>query len=378
MGAGASAKTAVAGASAADIQSAVGQLPQADRAKLQQALGELEASSSKAEADDDDGDPSKIPASWGWPKEPYEAAFLRQYVIQYTKASRQEEWDHALQERSVGGTFEDYLEEKAFVNLLLNKEGTGEKKDGKMHEGIDPNAYKKGKWYRFLNEKGDCHVYVHNYTCDITATRPENFAELTSEEKALLERLGVYIKDLPEKLVEIYDKQNQIPIVFASEETAEAIRSFADYAKEWQLLDMKNLKRVNSKALEDARQAIVNAMKLGKWLCIYLGDHIPDLQEKICVTKNRDTFPFAVWQYGGLANSIVKEKIYRDDDVEGGQCVVRDGFRVCVVLMYDSMMYEMSSMRKEELPSKIPNFHHMEQVRCYADGDIKKILAIHT
>jgi len=35
---------------------------------------------------------------------------------------------------------------------------------------------------------------VHNYTRDITATRPENFAELTEEEKALIKKLGVYIK----------------------------------------------------------------------------------------------------------------------------------------------------------------------------------------
>ena len=41
-----------------------------------------------------------------------------------------------------------------------------------------------------------CHseVYVHNYTRDITATRPENFAALTEEEKALIKKLGVYIK----------------------------------------------------------------------------------------------------------------------------------------------------------------------------------------
>lgn len=35
---------------------------------------------------------------------------------------------------------------------------------------------------------------MHNYTRDITATRPENFAELTEEEKALIKKLGVYIK----------------------------------------------------------------------------------------------------------------------------------------------------------------------------------------
>ena len=48
----------------------------------------------------------------------------------------------------------------------------------------------------FLGSTGACRkVYVHNYTRDITATRPENFAELTEEEKALIRKLGTYIKD---------------------------------------------------------------------------------------------------------------------------------------------------------------------------------------
>ena len=41
---------------------------------------------------------------------------------------------------------------------------------------------------------------MHNYTRDITATRPENFAELSEEEKALIKKLGVYIKDWASRL----------------------------------------------------------------------------------------------------------------------------------------------------------------------------------
>jgi len=335
----------------------------------------VEAREDKEESKAED---DEIPAEWNWPKEPYNTCYLKQYVLRYTQATKQEQWDEALAARSVGGSFEDHLVEKAFANLLLNKEGTGEEKEGQGHRGIDPNAYKKGKWYRFLNAKGDCNVYIHNYTLDVTSSRPDNNAELSAEEQALLKKLGVYIKELPEHLIKIYDKQKQIPLIFASQGTCEALKVFTQYAKDWQLLDCKDLKRVNAKALEDSRQAIVNAMKLGKWLCIYLGDHIPDLQEKICTTKNRDTFPFAIWNYGGVCADMVKDKIYRDGDKEGGQMVVRDGFRICVVLMYDSMVFEMSSMRKEELPSKIPNFDHMEQVRCYSDDDVDKLLEIHS
>jgi len=321
-------------------------------------------------ADDDTGD---IPKAWGWPAEPFDAAVLRQWVLTGTADTAQDKWNAALEARTVAGSKEDHTAEKAFANLMLNKEGTGEEKE---HKGIDPNAYKKGKWYRFLNAKGDCYVYVHNYTRDITATKPENFTDLSAEEKARLAKLGTFIKELPEKLIKVYDKQKQIPLVYASQETAEALKTFAEYDKDWQLLDVTPLKKVNPKSLEDSRIAIVNAMKYGKMLCVYLGDVIPDIQEKVCTTKNRDTFPFALWTYGSLDTDMVKEKIFRPEDKEGGQCPCRPGFRICVVLMYDNMCYEMSSMRKDELPGKIPNFHHMDIVRTYAEHDIGKLLSL--
>merc|ERR1719375_732691 len=110
-------------------------------------------------------------------------------------------------------------------------------------------------------------------------------------------------------------------------------------------------------------------MKLGTTLAVYLTDNIPEFEEKICVTKNRDTFPRAVFRHGALDNDMVKEKIYRDEDKEGGQCVVRDHFRVCIVLPYDTMLYAHSSMRTQEIPAKVPDFKDMEEVRVYNDDD---------
>jgi len=249
-------------------------------------------------------------------------------------------------------------------------EGTGQEQ---TTFGIDPNAYRAGRWYRFLNAKGDCHVYVHNYTRDITATRPENFTELTEHEKKRLEKLGTFILDLPSEIQRVYDKEKAIPIIFGSEDTCEALKQFFLYDKDGQLLDATKLNRVNAKALEESRQAIVNAMTLGKTLCIFLGDSIPELQEKICIPKNRDSFPRAVFAYDGLGEGA-REKFYRDADREAGMCVVRDGFRVCVVLMYDGMNLDMSSMRKAELPQKIPEFEQMREVRVYSEADKKKAL----
>mmetsp|Transcript_25789 Transcript_25789/g.58748 ORF Transcript_25789/g.58748 Transcript_25789/m.58748 type:complete len:332 (+) Transcript_25789:67-1062(+) len=316
-----------------------------------------------------------IPEEWGWPKAPYEPEDLKEYVYATTQSTQQEKWDEQLEARALDSKLEDHIAEKAFANLMLNKEGTGDAKTGGHHDGIDPNCYKGGRWYRYLNYKGDCYVYVHNYTRDITAVRPANFTDLTDEEKKRLAKLGTFIKELPREIERVYDNQKKIPIIYGSEETCEALKSFFVYDKFGQLLDATKLKRVNAGALEESRQAIVNALKLGKTLCVYLGDIIPDFAEKICIPKNKDTFPSGVFRYGGLDSEMVREKIYRDADKEANECVVRPGFRVCIVVMYDnSVTYDMSSMRKEELPGKIPDFDHLELLRCYNEADKKKIL----
>mmetsp|Transcript_20639 Transcript_20639/g.39152 ORF Transcript_20639/g.39152 Transcript_20639/m.39152 type:complete len:399 (+) Transcript_20639:44-1240(+) len=375
-------------ASVADLQAALGGWSAESRERILASLKGVheagppavaEASASAAAASGAEGaaaaaGAADIPAEWGWPKEPYEPEDLKEYVYVTTQLTADEKWEEALEARAIDSKKEDHLAEKAFANTLLDKEGMADH-DDKHHKGIDPNAYKKGRWYRFLNHKGDCYVYVHNYTRDITATRPANFTDLTDEEKKRLKKLGVYIKEVPREIERIYDNQKAIPILYGSADTCEALKTYFVYDKAGELLDVTKLKRVNSRALEESRAAIVNALKLGKTLCIYLGDHIPELQEKVCIPKNKDTFPLATFRHGSLESmEMVREKIYRDEDKEGGQCVVRKGFRICIILMYDSMNFEHSSMRKEEMPIKIPDFKDMEEVRVYNDDDKKKVL----
>ena len=196
MGSGASLESA----SLCEVRELLRTLPNEQLAKVRaavQACGSASASGSSATAEE-------IPAAWGWPKEPHDPEALRLHVLEQTKPTQQEAWDEALAARSIDGKKEDFVEEKAFANLLLNKEGTG---DAKKDRGIDHHAYEKGKWYRFLNFKGDCYVYVHNYTRDITASRPDNFAELSEEEKALIKKLGVYIKELPAEIERVYNRE---------------------------------------------------------------------------------------------------------------------------------------------------------------------------
>lgn len=147
MGAGASALAAQLEAAAAeDFRRVLKALPSEEQRRIQSAAALATSSASEA---------AEIPSAWRWPKEPFDPEALRVYVLDATKPTQQEAWDDALAARSIDGKKEDFVEEKAFANLLLNKEGTGEQR---KDCGIDPHAYEKGKWYRFLNFKGDCYA----------------------------------------------------------------------------------------------------------------------------------------------------------------------------------------------------------------------------
>merc|ERR1711879_326585 len=141
-----------------------------------------------------------------------------------------------------------------------------------------------------------------------------------------------------------------------------------------ELCDTTKLKRINTKTLEECRSAIVNAMKLGKWLCVYLGDHITDFKNKVFAPKNKNTFPEAVFRYGGLEAAHIKEQIYSESDKESGLCVVRAGFKVCLLVMYDSLNFAMSSFGKEAIQN-IPFVADMEEVRTYSAEDKQIFLA---
>lgn len=163
MGSGASSTLAerLKDASTKDLQVVLDDLPSEQLGQLKSALTNIGTSATAAStavgtAGPADTAQEDIPVSWGWPKEAFDPEALRMHVLEATKPTQQEAWDDALAARSIDAKKEDFVEEKAFANLLLNKEGTGEQKEDR---GIDHHAYEKGKWYRFLNFKGDCYVH---------------------------------------------------------------------------------------------------------------------------------------------------------------------------------------------------------------------------
>eukprot|EP00933_Yihiella_yeosuensis_P083700 TRINITY_DN97953_c0_g1_i1.p1 TRINITY_DN97953_c0_g1~~TRINITY_DN97953_c0_g1_i1.p1 ORF type:complete len:302 (-),score=46.12 TRINITY_DN97953_c0_g1_i1:245-1150(-) len=277
----------------------------------------------RASVEDVQEDDQMIPEDWGWPCKPYSLESLS------TRA-----------------------------------------KEGAISGASDPRAFEKGKWYRFQDASDKSYVYVHNYTLDATLTPPRNFTDLSPREKELL---GVFVKDLPDVIRRIYSVKKTIPIVYGSKACCEMIRSFAEYGADNQLLDTSKLgKRITPPVLEEARQAIVAAQRYGKMLCIFIGDPVCDFLEKACVPKNRDTFPVGLFSYGGLDDNMVRDKIYRAEDRDAGQCVVRDTFSLFLLVPYDGgrseYCLEMSSSRRDEL-MRIPFLSEMEEVHCHCEED---------
>eukprot|EP00930_Biecheleria_cincta_P035415 TRINITY_DN24358_c0_g1_i1.p1 TRINITY_DN24358_c0_g1~~TRINITY_DN24358_c0_g1_i1.p1 ORF type:complete len:333 (+),score=69.67 TRINITY_DN24358_c0_g1_i1:139-1137(+) len=233
----------------------------------------------------------------------------------------------------------------------------------------DDSALKQGKWYRFQEEGGSDtirSVFVHNYTLSVKADPPPNSVELTKQQK---QTLGIHVKEVPAALRQIYDKKI-IPIVYGSEDACDVIRNFAIYEERHHFLDTSKLKRVTAPALEECRQAIVCAMRYGKMLCLNIGDPVCELQEKICVSKNRGSFPAGLFQHGGLDSELLREKMYQVEDKDGGQCVMRDGFGVFLLAAYDGSSLAMSSARNDEL-RRIPGLDQMEEVRMHCDEDCR-------
>ncbi|CAD7950671.1 unnamed protein product [Amoebophrya sp. A25] len=85
-------------------------------------------------------------------------------------------------------------------------------------------------------------------------------------------------------------------------------------------------------------------------LAIEIPGRVCDFQEKACVRKWEASFPAELFTFRGCDDSkSVKKKIYRPDDIEASQCVVRKGLQVILTLAYDSQNFAMSSMRMGEL-----------------------------
>uniref|UniRef100_A0A0G4HPF3 Uncharacterized protein n=1 Tax=Chromera velia CCMP2878 TaxID=1169474 RepID=A0A0G4HPF3_9ALVE len=265
--------------------------------------------------------------------------------------------------KSLGGSKQMAQNEKEFADMAK----MGGKEDGATQQGgVSEKSLKCGKWYKFLNAQGTCFLYIHNITKDITSIRPENYEDEPEEKSAAKEEkkesneAKVPLKEI-EAALEKAKAAGKIPLLQCDEATHEALLTFFKY--KGVVMDTRALALGAVKtgikyddAMESSRKAIVHAMKEGKRLLVDLGADVAEFKTKICTMKTRDKFPSQLFTFGRVAGSrMVYEKIYKDEDKEGGQCGVRDGFETVVSVL--------ESVPLTALQEKLPDFDKMEIVK---------------
>eukprot|EP00397_Hematodinium_sp_SG-2012_P031010 GEMP01032884.1.p1 GENE.GEMP01032884.1~~GEMP01032884.1.p1 ORF type:complete len:341 (+),score=95.09 GEMP01032884.1:133-1155(+) len=293
-------------------------------------------------------------------KTEYTLEELEAYVKQYTRSTSK--LIKEVDDYTAGCTVTEHAEKRISAHAAPNAEEDATEKP------IAPKSLTSGRWYKMLNYDATCYVFVHNLTRDVTAVRPENFGEPTMEELARERKKGIPLQMLEDELKRARYNKQQTVCLLGTEETCQNIRTFFKYRGF--VFDCKPLTSVitlRSKekleaVLEEARKTIVNAAKQGQVCLIHMSTHIPNFNDKICSHLN--LFPPEVFLFGKLKGPIM-DRLFKQEDKEAGQCVVRDGFQIVLNLAFDgAFTLEMSSMQKSEVQDKIPGFDDFFHLCC--------------
>lgn len=276
--------------------------------------------------------------------------------------------------KSFGGTANDTKNEKDAAEILRGGEGgsaggnTGANEDSNTALLQPPNMLhmsehfvlrKAGKWCKYLSKTG-CYLYLHNLTKDMVAVRPDDFideddnlADSMKGESTLIDPANglpkVAFEDLPAEIHRIITELNKTPLLIDTS-TTEVVRTFYTYKACLEDVSCLTIPFGKSglkkeEVMERCRKKLVSAMKTGKLFVLYLGqtniEHA-DFKTKLC---KKDVFPKEVFQQGGLKllqpDYDPKYKyIYREEDMEAGQAVVRDGFQAAVITTLSAFDYE--------------------------------------
>ena len=231
---------------------------------------------------------------------------------------------------------------------------------------------------KFLSASG-CFMYIHSASKVVTSLRPNNYDEdddigggiaLANEQIArendpkgggkcvtdtgaagasagednIPEDIRICtLAELPAVIDDIITNQQSTPLILDTSNESN-VRTFMEYKHILQDVSALTVPFgksgvKTSAVMENCRKKLVTALKSGTMFCLYLGDcsieHV-DFKKKLC---KKDCFPVDTFTGAGQRLfSIGPEgtprfhSIYREADLESGQCVARqDTFRVCVV-----------------------------------------------
>lgn len=266
--------------------------------------------------------------------------------------------------KSFGGTAEDTQKEKEAAELMRGKESVVECVEDDVFlikPSIESTAERDllrniAPWKKFLASSG-CFMFVHTLTKEIASLRPNDYEdEIEVEKSSEVEEVkkdpanGLPSTDFVNILSEIdriVTEEKKTPLLL---DASGNLRSFFEYKGRMEDVSglsvpfgISGIKR--SDVIENCRKSLVGAMKTGSTFALYLGpvtgEHA-DWKKKLC---KKDSFPVEVFTNAGAkllqpTNEPRYRLLFREADLEHGQAVVREGFRVVVISTLDPYSFE--------------------------------------
>eukprot|EP00981_Chlorochromonas_danica_P002209 scaffold437_cov168-Ochromonas_danica.AAC.26 len=201
-----------------------------------------------------------------------------------------------------------------------------------------------GKWKKFLSTRG-CYLYIHSLTRDLVAVKPDDYIDLPDEQTNGQNENSastdvdpsnglptIPMSELPTMVDHIVKVLQKTPLIIDTSPT-ESVRTYYSYKAN--VADVSSLVVPYGKSgvkkedlMERCRHTLVSSMKKGQLFVLYLGgvtiEHA-DFKTKLC---KKDVFPKDVFINAGkkLLEPDYDPKykqIYREEDLESGQAVVR-------------------------------------------------------
>lgn len=288
--------------------------------------------------------------------------------------------------KSFGGTAEDTKKEKDAAALMRGEgnEGSGGN-DADSHSDllappkIDKSSEffewemaflrKNGVWKRFLGSIG-CYLYINVLSKEVLSIRPSAYDEALDPQPTdsannaseggdpeLLKRINdpanglkrVKVEDLLAEVERIVSEEKKTPLIIdtSKEQISRTFFSYKGHLEDVSPLSIPFAKSALKRGdlMERCRKTLVRALKTGQTFALYLGEvsiEHADFKKKLC---NKTVFPLDTFTNAGLKLLMPESEprfkaIFREEDMESGQCISREGFKVVVITSLNPYDYE--------------------------------------
>lgn len=255
------------------------------------------------------------------------------------EARRQRPADQSDYSKSLSGTAEDTAKEREAAELMRG-DATAEEDDPLLLRPLvlTPGEHQeleaRGKWLKFMGSAG-CFLYIHSLTRELRSTRPEAFVEEKVASKNSRDAYNglptVDLTALPAEIERIVSEERKTPLVLDASEDRK-VATF--YSFKGVLVDgtklalpVRDKARPKPKAwLEEARAKAVVAMKRGVTLAVDLGEAEGSKAPLVSQWCKADGLRKELFNEAGKSlarNKMALGKMFRDDEKEYGECIVR-------------------------------------------------------